>query len=196
MRKSKKYIKKNFCRKRKTHKRRLYKRGGMNTKPEYIIDRRISWHNLSANPNPNVIPILEMNQDKIYWNYLSSNPNAIDLLKQNPDKINWWQLSKNPNAIDLLKQNLDRIDWFNLSSNPNAIELLKQNPDKIRWDELSKNPNALDMLIKYDYNRMNQKNKEPAEELVSKVMHPERLQRMADVHGMEMDEYAANFDNA
>ena len=152
MRKSKKYIKKNFCRKRKTHKRRLYKRGGMNTKPEYIIDRRISWHNLSANPNPNVIPILEMNQDKIYWNYLSSNPNAIDLLKQNPDKI--------------------------------------------RWDELSKNPNALDMLIKYDYNRMNQKNKEPAEELVSKVMHPERLQRMADVHGMEMDEYAENFDNA
>jgi hypothetical protein len=53
------------------------------------------------------------------------------------------------------------------------------------------------MLIRsYDYNKMNQKNKKPAEELVSKVMHPERLQRMADTHGMEMDEYAENFDNA
>jgi len=42
---------------------------------------------------------------------------------------------------------------------------------------------------------MKQKNKEPAEELISTVMHPERMQRMADTHEMEMDEYAEIFDN-
>jgi hypothetical protein len=84
-----------------------------------------------------------------------------------------------------------------LSSNPNAIHLLEKNPENISWRNLSENPNAMHMLIRsYDYNKMNQKNKKPAEELVSKVMHPERLQRMADTHGMEMDEYAENFDNA
>ena len=54
--------------------------------------------------NPNAIPLLEKNSDKINWSYLSSNPNAIHLLEQNTDKINWVYLSKNPNAIPLLEK--------------------------------------------------------------------------------------------
>ena len=32
------------------------------------------WENLSLNPHPDVIDLLEYNQDKIYWNYLWQNP--------------------------------------------------------------------------------------------------------------------------
>jgi hypothetical protein len=67
----------------------------MNNKQEYINDNRINWYNLSAN----TIPILEMNQYKIYWNYLSRNPNAIHLLEQNQDKLLGDNLSSNPNVI-------------------------------------------------------------------------------------------------
>ena len=36
--------------------------------------------NLSLNPNPNAIHILEKNPEKIYWCWLAENPSAIDLL--------------------------------------------------------------------------------------------------------------------
>ena len=46
--------------------------------------------------NPSAIALLEKNQDKIDWFYLSSNPSAISLLENNQDKIYWNQLSRNP----------------------------------------------------------------------------------------------------
>ena len=36
------------------------------------------------------------------WWYLSENPNAIPILEKNLDKVDWCALSKNPNAIHLL----------------------------------------------------------------------------------------------
>jgi len=50
--------------------------------------------------NPNAIPLLEENLDKIDWFNLSVNPMAIELLKQNPA------------AIDLLEKNPDKINWL------------------------------------------------------------------------------------
>jgi hypothetical protein len=35
--------------------------------------------------------------------YLSANPNAIPILEKNLDKVNWSSLSRNPNAIPILK---------------------------------------------------------------------------------------------
>jgi len=61
--------------------------------------------------------------------YLSLNPFAINLLETNQDKINWVFLSNNPNEINISNQ--DKIDWIYLSSNPNAINILKKNQDKI-----------------------------------------------------------------
>ena len=55
--------------------------------------------------NENAINLLENNQEKINWNYLSKNPNAIHLLEKNIDKINWSVLSYNKNAIHLLENN-------------------------------------------------------------------------------------------
>jgi hypothetical protein len=35
---------------------------------------------------------------------MSFNPNAIPILENNLDKINWFMLSRNPNAIALLER--------------------------------------------------------------------------------------------
>ena len=63
--------------------------------------------------------------DKIVWYGLSENPNpdAIPLLAENLEKVNWYELSKNPNAIPLLRDNKRKIKWEALSSNPSAIRL-------------------------------------------------------------------------
>ncbi len=105
---------------------------------------KIDWKLLSFNPA--AIHLLEANPDKIYWPWLSINPNAIHLLETNQDKIVWEQLSRNPNAIHLLEANQDKINWRLLSMNPNAIHLLEANQDKISWRLLSGNPNAMHLL--------------------------------------------------
>jgi hypothetical protein len=135
--------------------------------------------------------LLEQNPDKNDWLWLSSNPSALRLLEQNPDKINWRWLSGNPNAIKLLEQNIDKIDWPYLSKNPNAIHLLEKNPDKIDWTYLSANPNAdaLRLLAPLDYVEMKRTFQPLAKELVETVFHPCRVSRIADVYGMDLNEY-------
>jgi len=48
---------------------------------ENSIDDNI-WNNLSLNPNPIAIYLLEQNPDRIYWYWFALNPNAIDFLKK------------------------------------------------------------------------------------------------------------------
>ena len=69
---------------------------------EWIDATRLSWLNLSANPN--AIHILEQNKDKIDWYCLSKNSAAIHVLGKNKGKIYWDCLSQNPSAIDLLRK--------------------------------------------------------------------------------------------
>ena len=45
--------------------------------------------------------MLEKNQDKIDWVYLSENPNAIPMLEKNPNKIYWFSLSENPSIFKI-----------------------------------------------------------------------------------------------
>jgi len=52
---------------------------------------------------------------------LSLNPNAIPILEKNLDKVDWRYLSLNPNAIPILEKNLDKVDWNILSENPNIF---------------------------------------------------------------------------
>ena len=116
-----------------------------------IIDRRISWYNLSSNPNQRALAILEANPTKIDYRGLShnSNPKAIDLLKKRmevqnqyrkkEDRIHYKVLSTNPGAIELIKnrviyendldlelyrrlENTEKIDWLAFSSNPAIFE--------------------------------------------------------------------------
>jgi len=176
----------------------------------------VDWTALSANPN--AVPLLEKNLDKVDWNWplLSRNPNAIHLLEKNLDKVMWTSLSANPNAIPILEKHLDKVNWSVLSANPNAIHILEKNLDKVDWYLLSKNPNAIDILSKnlrkvpesfylygYLYNnpnaiplftRLNTKqmreNCKPfAEELAAYVFHPLRLMRLCESYGLELEEY-------
>jgi hypothetical protein len=114
---------------------------------------KINWLDMSSNPSPGAIKLLEQNFEKICWYSLSSNPSpgAIKLLEANPDKIDWRTLgfNSNPDAIKLIETNLghNEIAWSKLSSNPHAIKLLEANQDKIDWDELSANPKGFKLLV-------------------------------------------------
>ena len=61
------------------------------TKPIFIVDPRVNWHNLS-------IHILEQNLDKVRWMVLSSNTGS------------WGALSSNEDAIHILEKNLDKVN--------------------------------------------------------------------------------------
>ena len=55
---------------------------------------------------PNAVHLLEINQDKIDWQFLSSNPNSIHLLEKNINKIHWEYLSENLNIFTYDKETL------------------------------------------------------------------------------------------
>jgi len=58
----------------------------------------------------------------ISWYYLSQNPNGIPLLEANVNKINWFPMSANPNGIHLLEKHRDKIVWLSFSKNPSIFE--------------------------------------------------------------------------
>jgi hypothetical protein len=125
---------------------------------------------------------------------LSENPNAIPILENNLDKVDWYALSSNPNAIPILENNLDKVDWYALSSNPNAIPILEKNVKKVNWYMLSVNENICEFLlrsgfIRLDIERMRDNARIFSEELVTYVFHPLRLERMARQFGMDMEQY-------
>jgi hypothetical protein len=68
---------------------------------------------------------------------------------------------------------------------------LQQNPKKIDWTYLSANPNAdaLRLLARLDYAEMKRTFQPFAEELIETVFHPCRVSRIADVYGMDLNEY-------
>ena len=102
--------------------------------------------------------------------------------------VDWGCLSRNPNAIHLLEKNLDKVNWSMLSQNPNAIHILEQHLDKVNWGTLSRNPNAIHLLSKLDTNKMRENNKVFAEELVTHVFNPLRLNRICETYEVELDE--------
>jgi hypothetical protein len=191
----------------------LYLSGNLNAIPilEKNIDK-VEWWRLSCNPN--AISILEENLDKINWEWLSENRNAIYLLKQNLDKICWWKLSYNPNAISILEENLDKVSWIHLSGNRNAIHLLEKNLDKICWSRLSSNINAIPLLeknmdkivmdgllsnenspylfIQLDQHKMKENMKQFHEELVTYVLHPDRILRLCNQYDLNFIDYITN----
>lgn len=70
----------------------------------------IDWTSLGENPNPDVIPLLEIGikLDKIDWTSTSTNRNMFPFLKLHLDKVNWFELSKLPD-IFIVKKDLATI---------------------------------------------------------------------------------------
>ena len=67
----------------------LVKLTNLMVKPIYIVNPKVSWANLSRNPN--AICLLEQNLDKVDWFWLSQNPNAMHLLA----KLDYMQMHLN-----------------------------------------------------------------------------------------------------
>lgn len=130
------------------------------------------WNMLSSNPN--AIPLLEKNKEKINWGMLSINPEGISILEKYPEKIHWTYIRENPNAMPILikypneyshfnwskwseedhikfaEAHPDRGNWIFLSACSKAIHLLEKYPDKICWASFCKNlhPKAILYLQK------------------------------------------------
>ena len=85
-----------------------------------------------------------------------------------------------------------KVNWCHLSENPNAIHILEQNLDKAPYCWLSGNPNALHLLFSLDHKKMLENMKDFCEELVKAVFNPIRVQRMAELYELDMDEYLDN----
>lgn len=115
------------------------------------------------------------------WMRISRNSKDINFLEQNLDKIHWYALSRNPNGIELLEKHTDKINWDELSKNTKAMHLLKKNQDesrrdgsvcKINWCYISQNPSIFELNYDFIKKRMSI----IKEELISKAMHPKRIQ--------------------
>jgi hypothetical protein len=187
----------------------------LNPNAVHILEQnwnKINWYNLSQNPN--AIHILEKNFNKINWDRLSSNPNAIHILEQNLNKINWFNLSQNPNAIHILEKKfnmfgggsdqaqkgffgMERIKRYavacegedQISSSLRRKIAILEKLYSIYSMYLLSNPNALHLLFEYDYEYMRITNHELCREIIEHVFHPTRIQRMASMFDMELDEY-------
>ena len=142
------------------------------------------WYDISGNKN--AISILEQHLDKVKWRELSNNPNVIHILEQHLDKVDWGGLSLNPNAIHILEKNLDKVDWTYLSENPNAISILENNLDEVHWFSLPRNPNALHLIVRFNKEQMRSNCRPFAEELAQHVFHPLRVERLANLCGLDM----------
>ena len=66
----------------------------------------------------------------------------MDLLNENQNKINWYFLSFNFNAIELLKDNQDKIFWKEFSENPNIFTY-----DYKKMKETMKNSGIVEELM-------------------------------------------------
>jgi hypothetical protein len=93
------------------------------------------------------------------------------------NRINWDTLSIN-----------QKVKWCWLSANRNATHILEQNLDKVDWYWLVKNPNAIYLFCKLDTIKMRETNKCFAEELVSVVFHPMRLNAICETYQMELED--------
>ena len=157
------------------------------------------WRYISQNPN--AMPLIDKNIDKVNWHALMSNTNkqAIELLKQNLRKVVdilyvWGcnEILHNPSAISIIEQRLDTltdVDWIILSSNPEAIPILEKNVDKVCWFSVCRNPNAIPLITKLDYKLMRINNQSFCQELVAFVCHPNWLQKCATRLGLDFEEY-------
>lgn len=162
---------------------------------------KINWVILSRNPGAITLFEKPQHRNKIDWHELSRNPNpnAISLLETNMDKLNnslvLHTLAKNPNATHLMEQCVAESDmaiyFRSLATNPNAGHLIKPclHPLKSEWVYLGDNPNVAQILGTLDFSKMRANCQSFACELAEAVFHPARLLRLCDIYEMDLVDY-------
>jgi len=173
-----------------------------NKNPNIIPLLEYKIKNIEENINNNIDRLKNSNLLHNMFELLSYNENAVKLLRKYNDKINWSNLSLNQSdeAIELLEENIDKINWSNLSKNENlkAIKLLEKNICKIDWYKILQNKSAIELIEKYfheipsinksvlilnpsifelDYNFIKQRMNIIRQELLIKVLNPNRISK-------------------
>jgi hypothetical protein len=111
----------------------------------------LNWYNLSRQPD--AIPLLERNLDRVRWDQSHASPKMLPFLRKHPEHIEWYILSCFPHSMKFVEESvkknlgiLPHLNWRHLSSRPEAISILEQHPEYIEWGTLAKNEAAIHLI--------------------------------------------------
>ena len=140
-------------------------------------------------------PIYKFNHlDKVILFVLYQDPNMIPILEKHLDKVRHLMLRQDTFLLEQISNNTsfrwvvysDKVGWIGVSVNPNKNHNLKKGQRLINTKLFYDNPNICDLICKYNYKQMKNSMKDFCEELVQKVFHPLRLQKICDEYGLEL----------
>ena len=141
---------------------------------------KVDWANLTRNNNPDVIPILENNWDKVDKMFFCTNPNVLPLLEKQPEKLRWW-------IYFGWNHSIYEPDYENIRKRMNIFKeellLVVFHPIRVsRMIEYAKDdPGSFDFLFLEKWASIF------TEELMATVFHPRRIQRLVDLVGEDND---------
>ncbi len=177
---------------------------------KYLISKKGFINTFSLTDNKYVLRLLYENPNEINWINISKNINAINIIDKYIEKIWFSLLCSHENKIDYILEHFEKYDkkeidknndflrWnecyllshrIGLSENPLALEYLKNNPDKISYLGLYANPN----IFEYDYEMITNKISIYKEELLRKVLEPNRLMKICNRYGIDFCNFVNNF---
>lgn len=136
----------------------------------------------------------------------NKSPYIIELLKDFPDIVSHKSFIKTQKII--ICENEETKSWHYISGDPSPllIEIIAKNPDKICFQAISTNPNICEIfqLIKYyfpnekhyyfteifpyDYQKMRDKMLNFKEELCQYVFNPKRMQNIANLCNLSLQD--------
>ena len=141
---------------------------------------KVDWNNLTRNTNPDVIPILENNWEKVDKMFFCTNPNVLPLLEKQPEKLRWWiYFGWNLNIYEpdyeniRKRMNIFKEELLTVAFHPNRVA---------RMIEYAKDdPGSFDFLFLEKWASIF------TEELMATVFHPRRIQRLIEIVGEDYD---------
>ena len=170
--------------------------GGWEVFKQFVTDL---FYRLAQNPNPQVLELFYEYENILVdvggnepsiLKILSRHAQLLPLFEKHPHAIDWGLLSANPSAVHLLERNMNKVCWKHLSQNHNATHLLKANLDKVSMVDLATNIHLVEVVCGMDLEKMKEQIADFKEELLSVALHPLRLMRLANLHGISMEEYS------
>ena len=179
------------------------------------FDKPFYWVHLCRNTNMKIIELINKNINKLTIQMsihnLCNNPNALPVIKRlNFDVLDVFSvflLSRNKNheiqryivnKINLNNYNIEKI-VISLIPNQYAYHLILDHIKRINkydtWAYFIKSqPYAINIIANYNYIMMKNNMYDFYRELTQTVFNPQRIERMAKIHGMQCLEYMEYYD--
>ncbi len=169
---------------------------------KYHINKKRFINTFSLTDNKYLLKLLDENPNEINWINISKNINANNIIDKNIEKTDFSVLCSNENKIDYILEHFEEYDrkykernddgesqlwihYMKISKNPLALEYLRNHPDKISYHGLYANPN----IFEYDYEIITNKISIYKEELLKRVLEPNRLMKICNRYGIDFCDY-------